>query len=196
MSHKETKQIVGPGKFVAYVYKLYNADSGEILFEVPEKAPDVMVYGVTQDIVPGLAEVLKGLAAGDKFEVTLPPAAAFGERSDDWIKEIDKNVFMTPEGKLVEELVVGAELPMMTDRGFAIRGKVTDITDNKVVMDFNHPFAGMTVRYDGHVDEVRDATEDELNPPQGCCGCGDNCGDGCGENHGDGDCCGGGGCCH
>ena len=184
MSEKETKEKVGPGKFVAYVYKLYNEGNGELLFEVPEKAPDMMVYGVSRDVVPGLAEALRGLSAGDKFEVTLQAEAAFGERSDDWVKELDKAVFTTPEGKVVEELVEGAELPMMTDQGFAIRGKVTGITENKVTMDFNHPFAGMTVRYDGEVMEVRDATSDELNPHSCGCGCHD-CGDsGCGEDHG------------
>lgn len=189
MSEKEIKEKVEPGKFVAYIYKLYNADNGNLLFEVPEKAPDVMVYGVSRDIVPGLAEAIRGLSAGDRFEITLPAAAAFGERSDEWVKEIDKNVFMTPEGKLVEELVEGAELPMMTDQGFAIRGKVTKITDDKVVMDFNHPFAGMTVRYDGEVIEVRDAIPEELAPPSCGCGCGHDCGDGdCGDHCGDGSC--------
>lgn len=191
----EMKEKVQPGKFVAYTYKLYNADSGELLFEVPEKAPDMMVDGVSRDIVPGLAAALSGLSAGDKFEVTVPVEAAFGPRSDEWIKSLDKEVFMTPDGKLVEELKVGAELPMMTDQGFAIRGLVTEITDDKVIMDFNHPFAGMNIRYDGKVIEVRDATPEELNPHScgcGCHDCGDGCGDGCSDHDHDG-CCGG---CH
>lgn len=64
-------------------------------------------------------------------------------------------------------------------------------------MDFNHPFAGMTVEFNGKVEEVREATLEELNPHHGCgCGCGDHgCGDGCdsgcGHDHGG---CGCGGC--
>jgi len=188
---------VEPGKFVSYTYTLRNADTGELLFEVPKQAPDVMIYGVSQDIVPGLAATLKGLAKDDKFEVTLPQEAAFGPRSEDWIRKLDLDVFRDPEGRIVEELTVGAELPMMTDQGFAIRGKILEITDDKVTMDFNHPFSGLNVEYKGKVLEVRDATPEELNHPHSCgCGCHD-CGDGgCGDHNGCGDhdgCCGG---CH
>lgn len=193
MEKKDEK--VAQGKFVAYDYKLYNADNGELLFEVPEKAPDTMIAGVTQDVVPGLAAALDGLKAGDKFEVELPAEAAFGARSEEWISYLDKKIFTTPDGNVIDELKVGARLPMMTDRGFMIQGLVTEITDDKVTMDFNHPFAGLNVRYDGKVIEVRDATEDELHPKGGCCGCGSHgCGDG---DCGGGDCgsgCGGG--CH
>ena len=54
-------------------------------------------------------------------------------------------------------------------------------------MDFNHPLAGKSVRFDGTILAVRDATEEELHPAHGCgCGCHhDNCGDGdCGESCG------------
>ncbi len=85
-----------------------------------------------------------------------------------------------------------------------IKGKVLAITDEHVKMDFKHPFAGLTVRYDGVIDEVRDATPEELQPQHGCgCGCHGGCDhdhdhDGCCGDHGhdDGGCCGNhGGCC-
>lgn len=189
-----TKEVVGPGKFVTYTYRLTDADSGRLLFEAKEDAPDEMVYGVSHEVVPGLIAAMKDLAAGDRFEVTLPPAAAFGERYDDNVVKLEKEIFMR-EGELAEEVVVGAELPMMTAEGFRIQGRVTDIDDKHVTMDFNHPFAGLTVKYDGEVREVRDATPDELKPVSGCCGggcgggCGDGgCGDGCEGGCGDGGC--------
>ena len=61
-------------------------------------------------------------------------------------------------------------LPMMTDQGFAMHGKVMSIGGNEVVMDFNHPFAGKTARYEGKIEGVREATPDELEP-KGCGGC-------------------------
>ena len=39
-----TREVVGPGKFVTYSYKLYNDANGELLFEATSKAPDEMVY--------------------------------------------------------------------------------------------------------------------------------------------------------
>lgn len=195
MSEKK-KETVEPGKFVAYSYKLYNDENGELLFETPAKAPDVMVYGISHEIVPGLVAALKGLAKGDRFETTLPPQAAFGEKNADYLLELDRDIFIR-DGKLAKEVEVGAVLPMMTAEGYRVQGIVTEVGD-KIKMDFNHPFSGLTVRYEGTVEEVRDATPEELQPRHGCGGCGggcgsDSCGDGCGcGSEGDSKgCCGG-----
>ncbi|MDE6811627.1 MAG: FKBP-type peptidyl-prolyl cis-trans isomerase [Muribaculaceae bacterium] len=190
----ENTQKVGPGKYVKYAYKLYNDADGELLFEAKADAPDEMVYGISHEVVPGLIAAMKDLAAGDKFSVTLPPAAAFGDRYEDNVVTLEKEIFER-DGKLAEEVKVGAELPMMTAEGFRIIGKVLEIDDKGIRMDFNHPFAGKTVRYDGEIIEVRDATPEELQPAHGCgcggCGSHNDCGecsdDGCGCDH-DHDC--------
>ena len=179
------KQVVGPGKFVEYTYKLYNDADSSLLFETPKNAPDEMVFGVSPNIVPGLMAAMEGLAVGDKFEVTLPPVAAFGDKTDDMIMQLDKEIFMR-DGKLADEVKPGAVLPMMTADNLRVQGTVTNIGDDKVTMDFNHPFAGLTVRYEGEIVEVRDATPEDL-PQPGCCGgCGGtggcdsgNCAEGC-----------------
>lgn len=185
------KKKVGPGMFVEYSYKLYNDATGDLLFETPEKQPDMMVYGVSQEVVPGLIAAMQGLAEGDKFGVTLPPAAAFGDRHDEDIVELDRSIFMR-DGELAEEVVKGAILPMMTAEGYRVAGTVLEVGD-KIKMDFNHPFAGMTVRYDGEIVKVREATPEELAPVHscggGCCGGDKGCGDSCG-----GGSCGGGSC--
>lgn len=169
-------ETIDNGKFVAFSYKVTDDATGKVLFEAKENAPDMMVYGVTNEIVPGLASTLKGLKAGDKFSVTLPPAIAFGERSDDNIIEVPAEAFMR-DGKMAEEVVVGASLPMMTAEGYTVTGTVMEIGEKGVKMDFNHPFAGLTVNFEGEVREVRPATEEELNPRHGgCCG-------GCGGGH-------------
>lgn len=187
---------VGPGKFVEYSYRLYNDKEDALLFETPADAPDQMVFGVSHDVVPGLIKAMEDLSAGDRFAVTLPPEAAFGPRFEENVVSLEKDIFMR-DGKLVEEVKVGAELPMQTAEGMIIRGRVLEIDDKHVKMDFNHPFAGLTVRYEGEIKNVREATPEELQPAQGhgcggCCGgggscgghdCGDGCGDGCGGCH-------------
>ena len=192
---------VSPGKYVEYSYLLTDAATGRKLFEATKSRPDQMIYGVSQDVVPGLASVMEGLKAGDKFEVTLPPAAAFGERNEEDVVELDHQIFER-DGKLAEEVKVGAALPMMTAEGYRVVGTVVAI-GSKVVMDFNHPFAGLTVTFAGEIETVRDATEEEIHPASGCGGCchGGGCGgdEGCGDEgcggHDDGGCCGGkGGC--
>ena len=176
-------QKVAPGKFVEYAYKLYNDADNKLLFETPKDAPDEMIFGVTPGIVPGLMSAMEGLSKGDRFEVTLPPVAAFGDKSDELIMSLDKEIF-SRDGKLAEEVKVGAVLPMMTADNLRVEGTVVEIGD-KVKMDFNHPFAGLTVRYQGEIVEVRDATPEDL-PQGGCCGgCGGgncdsgSCGSGC-----------------
>lgn len=188
---------VEEGKYVAYSYKVYNDANGELLFETPADRPDAMIYGLSHDVVPGLVAAMKGLAAGDKFSVTLPAEAAFGERYDDNVIKLDKELFMR-DGKLADAVKVGAMLPMMTEQGFQIQGKVLSIGDKEVEMDFNHPFAGLTVKFDGEIKEVRNPTPEEIAALQnhgcGCggCGCGEDHGCGCEDDHcgcGDHHCC-------
>ena len=189
----KSEETVAPGKFVEFAYKVYDVDGDKLLFEAPIDRPDVMIAGVSQEVIPALVSAMEGLKAGDRFETTLPPEAAFGPRSEENVMELDKEIFMR-DGKLADEVKVGAWLPMMTAEGFRVSGRIMEIGDDKVKMDFNHPFAGLTVKYDGEIVEVRDATPEELQPVGGC-GCGhDHCGD-----H-EGGCCGGhhdheGGCC-
>lgn len=178
---------VEEGKLVEYSYKLYNDENGDLLFETPEEQPDVMIYGLSHDVVPGLIVAMKGLKKDDKFTVTLPAEAAFGQRFDDNVIKLDKELFMR-DGQLAEAVKVGAMLPMMTEQGFQVQGKVLSIGDKEVEMDFNHPFAGLTVKFEGEIKDVRTPTPEEIAAMQnhGCgCGChggcedGD-CGDGCG----------------
>lgn len=171
------------GKFVAYSYKLYDNKTGELLFEAKDDAPDTMIYGLSHDVIPGLIAAIKGLSAGDKFSVTLPAEAAFGERFPDNVVTLDKQIFMR-DGKLAEAVEVGAELPMMTEEGFYIKGRVLKISDDGVEMDFNHPFAGLEVKYDGEIKDVRDATPEELKQLESH-GCGGGCCGGCGDGHDD-----------
>lgn len=190
---EKSRQTVQPGKFVQFAYKVYDASNGELLFEAPLSQPDVMVFGASREIIPGLASTMEGLGEGDRFEVELPPAAAFGDYNPEDVLELDREIFMRGD-KMAEEIKVGAMVPMMTAEGYRVMGKVLEIGD-KVKMDFNHPFAGKTVRYQGQIVEVREATEEEIHPTSGCGGC---CGGGCGDSDGDG--CGGGcdskgGCC-
>lgn len=188
----EKEYKVGPGMFVKYSYVLTDIDTDKELFRTPEDEPDEMVFGVSQDIVPGLIAAIDGLKAGDKFEIELPAEAAFGPRHQENVIELDKEIFMR-DGKLAEEVKAGAELPMMTAEGYRVLGRVLEVGD-KVKMDFNHPFAGIAVKYEGKIDEVRPATEEELHPVSGCGCCGGGCGDG---GCGDGDSCGSGcGGCH
>mgnify|MGYP002856831778 CR=1 FL=1 len=204
-------EIITNGKFVEIAYKIFlvEKDGDTMIYEFKENKPDRFVVGYE----PGIPEVftnnIQGLKAGDKFNFILSPIEAFGERDPDWVQVIDKQKFYIDGEFDSERVIVGATIPMFTADKKRITGVVKEITDSTVTIDFNHPYAGETVRYTGKVISVREATEEEKNPPRHCGGCGGGgCGEGdcggCGDggcdkeggcenhHHGDGDCCKGG----
>lgn len=191
------KEKVGEGKLVVYAYELIDTATGDVLFKASAEAPDVMIYGNDSQVVPGLLEVLRDKEADDKFDVELKPAAAFGEVDPDIIMHIPNDAFLNAEGELPKELKIGAELPMMTQAGQVVTGKVLEINSTDVVMDFNHPFAGKTVRFKGEVLEVRTPTPEEAEALSGHGGCGCGCNhDDCGNGEGNCGCGSGCGGCH
>ena len=184
-----TPDTIDKGRFVAFTYKVTDQD-GTLLFEATDAAPDTIVHGHTPGLLPGLESALRGLKAGDRFEVTLSPDDAYGQYDGNIVFRLPYNVFSS-DGKLPETVKAGASLPMMTDAGQKVYGMVTEISPDEVTMDFNHPFAGKTVTFSGKVDQVRPATDEELNPRCGGCGGGGchsgecGCDDGgCGCNDG------------
>ena len=79
---------------------------------------------------------------------------------------------------------------MMNQQGGVMHGKVHEVKDNSVMMNFNHPMAGKTLNFTGKILTVRDATEQELTEGLhgefkqsscggGCSSCGGDCCGGC-----------------
>lgn len=147
------------GKSVKISYKLYNDANGELLFETPRKAPELIVYGISKGIIPGLECVIEGLGTGDRFSVTLSPEVAFGLRAEEYVMQLSAEIFMQ-DGKMavVKE---GDVLDMCTDTGDIVSGRVIKLTPEFVLMDFNHPFAGMTIFCEGKIIEVNDTTQQD-----------------------------------
>ena len=59
-------------------------------------------------------------------------------------------------------LEAGNFLPMADNEGNHLQAKVIEVRDEVVLMDFNHPLAGMVMHFDGQIQDVREATADEL----------------------------------
>jgi len=195
---------IEPGKYVELGYDLYavEADGTEkLVHQTDAEDPEKIVFGVTRGMIAPLEKAIDGLEVGGKFNVTATADEAFGPYDPEQIVELDHDIFVV-DGKFDEKMIkVGALVPMMTADGFHINGLVKEVTADKVKMDFNHPLAGKSVRFDGKILAVRDATPDELQPVHHGCGCGcdhDHCGDhdhNCGNGH-EGHCGCGDGCCH
>ena len=188
---------IEPGKYVEMVYDLYSVEpQGETLVhQVDADDPEKIIFGITPGVIKPLEIAIEGLQAGEKFNIVVSASDGFGMHNPEDVARLEKEIFEI-DGKFdTERIVPGAYIPMITADGFQISGKVVEVTDKEVVMDFNHPMAGKTTRFSGTIKTVRDATDEELHPAKGgCCGgCSHDNGSSCGE----GGCCGSeGGCCH
>lgn len=174
------------GKYVELAYEIFTVDDqGKTsVFKFTRERPDAFVMGMDPGMLEGFIKHITGLKQGDKFVFTLEPADAFGEANPEMVLEIPISTFEVKGEFDRERVYVGAMVPMQTDDGFRIDGRVTAINEEIVTMDFNHQLAGERVCYQGEVVTVRDATPDELKPHHGC-GCG------CGHDHGHDQNCGG-----
>ncbi len=180
------------GSYVEIIYDLYEIgpDGTETLVhQVDTDAPDRLVIGVTPGLVDPLVTALTGLSKGDSFDVSATAEQAFGNRSDEFIMELEKAIFEVNGHFDAEMVYPGEVLPMVTADGFKVQGRVLEVGDKWVKMDFNHPLAGSPVRFKGKVLFVREATPEELQST--CCGCGDGDSHDCGKGSGCGNgCCG------
>ncbi len=149
-------------KVVSITYELREKNKeGEILETVTKESPLTFILGVGA-LLPAFEAKLTGLEEGDAFDFILPTADAYGDYSENAVVTVPKEVFMV-DGVLQEEMLYeGNTIPMMDEEGNKLNGVVTEVKEDHVVMDFNHPLAGMDLCFQGKVIEVRDATASEL----------------------------------
>ena len=130
-------------------------------------------------LVRGLEKALDGHEKGDEFAITLNPADAYGEINEALVQTIDRALF----GDF--DIQVGNVFEADSNNG-PMAVVVKEIKDDKVIVDGNHPLAGKTLNFLIVVEDVREATEEEL--AHGHVHHGGHCPS---EDHGHHCCCGG-----
>ncbi len=130
---------------------------GEVLDELKEPV-EFLVGG--DDLLAKIEASLQGHEPGDRIDLHLEPEEGFGDYDD-------KLVFLEPrklfppeleEGMTFEGLPAGANEEAPRDMLFT----VTEIYPEHVVLDGNHPLAGIALRLHLEVQRVREATEEEI----------------------------------
>ena len=135
-------------------YTLKDTD-GNIL-DQSEDGSFVYLHGA-MNIIPGLEIALSGKAAGEEFNVKVAPEDAYGVRNEEQIQEVPKGMF--EEGVAID---VGMQFHAEGPNGEMIMVTVTEVKDEVVVIDGNHPLADKELHFDVKVVEVREATSEEL----------------------------------
>lgn len=180
---------------MAIEYSVQDSATGNVVDSNVGKAPLEFITGMGQ-IIEGLEQKLLKMEAGEKADVMVEPALAYGEYNEEALQVLPREQFMGID------LVEGMSLYGTSDDGETVQVNVKNFDDENVTIDYNHPLAGKTLMFTVTVLEMRAATEEEIAtgyvggmPSGGCCG-GGSCG---GEGHGhgghhhegEGECCGG-----
>jgi len=114
------------------------------------KEPMTYRHGA-HEIVPGLEQSLEGLAKGDKKHVIVKPADGYGQVDAKAVQEVKKT--LVPEAARK----VGAQLEAKSPDGQSMFPRVTEVKEDTVVLDFNHPLAGKTLFFDVTILDVKSA---------------------------------------
>ena len=122
--------------------------------------PLVYLHGGYDGIFPVLEETLHAKKVGDVLQIKLLPEEAFGDYDEELILVEDAKLFP-------ENIEVGMSFERVSEDGEEeVVYRVTDIADGKVVVDGNHPLAGVALVFDVTVAEVRPATTEEIKHGQ------------------------------
>ncbi len=161
-------------KKVAVSYEL--TVDGKVEDRADENNPLEFIPGHGQ-LLAGFEDAILGLEPGQTFELTLTPEQGYGEWDEQYKAELPKSIFVI-DGELAKDILVpGNTVPLTTKGGQTMVGKVVEVNDETVTMDFNHPMAGKTLHFTGKVLEVREPTFEEIQEllsrkSRGCdCGC-------------------------
>ena len=143
------------GKLVTIIYDLYvDGFDGELIESVKETEPLTFLIG-DGEMLETFEEKLSGLNEGDSFKFQLTKDEAYGEEDEDAIVEFPKSTF-SEDGGIPE---VGDYVPMEDEDGTVFDGVAIEITDDFVVIDFNHPLAGEDLYFEGKVIKVEEPSK-------------------------------------
>ena len=161
-------------RIVSFHYTLRDPE-GRVLDSSAGNPPIAYLEGAGQ-IIDGLDEQLRTVAAGVKTRVQVPAARAYGERDPGQVQRV-KRALLPVEG----ELQIGETFRTGEDRQAPVV-TVVGIEGDEVLLDGNHPLAGVELTFEVEIIAAREATPEELSygHAQSGAGGGGGCGEGCG----------------
>jgi len=151
-------------KVVTVSYTLTaNKDNGpeELIEQTSDEHPFAFLFGFG-GVLPDFEANLSQKKKGDKFDFRIMAENGYGQFEKDYVVKVDKAAFLI-DGKFDDSRVkVGNDVEMNDAEGNRLIGRVLQITESFVEMDFNHPLAGFDLHFIGEVLDVRNATNEEL----------------------------------
>ncbi|MDY6979011.1 MAG: peptidylprolyl isomerase [Pseudomonadota bacterium] len=152
--NQQLEDAIADNKYVELKYKVIDQKSGSVLTEV--EYPIGYVHGVNEVLAPAVMAELEGKLAGDVLEVPIDCNELFGPRDESLV--IVESIENVPE----EYREVGTSILMENDRGQTKTFLVTRVDKKTVTIDGNNPLCGRQVIFKLEIQEVRDASEEEI----------------------------------
>ena len=141
---------VSSGKQVALEYTMKLDDQSVVDSNVGGEP--LRVTQGKHELVPGLEKALEGMAVGEKKKVTVAPPEAYGTVDPKAFQEVDRKMVPANAQK------VGMQLEGTTTDGRKVFPRISEVKNETVVLDFNHPLAGKTLHFDVKVLDVAQAS--------------------------------------
>ena len=134
------EKTIQAGSKVKFDYTL--TVDGKVIESSEGKAPLEYTHGQGM-IIPGLEKALEGLKVGQTTKVTVPPEEAYGPVNPQGVLDLPKSQ-LAPGAQAVQ----GSILTVQNKDGQSFNGTITEVKEESIVIDFNHPLAGKQLTFD------------------------------------------------
>ena len=129
-------------------YRIVTLDDGSEFDSSAGRDPLEFTVGSGQ-VIPGFDKAVEGMAVGDNKSVRLEPDEAYGPRHDQLVQEVDRS--MLPDDLDPKE---GMALQSSSPDGQVMQFMVTDVSEQSITVDANHPLAGQALSFDIELVEI------------------------------------------
>jgi FKBP-type peptidyl-prolyl cis-trans isomerase SlyD len=137
-------------------YTLKN-DAGDVIDSSQGKEPMPFIQG-HGNIIPGLESALEGMKIGESCDISVKPEEGYGAYHDEGVQDIPMDALQG-----IDNLEVGMELQSQDEQGNPFIVHIKSINEDSVTVDANHPLAGQILHFSVSIENVREATKDELD---------------------------------
>jgi FKBP-type peptidyl-prolyl cis-trans isomerase SlyD len=147
-------ELMNKPRFVSFHYTLKDKTGAE-LDTSRDGEPMMFLEGASQ-IIPGLESGIRELRTGDKKQIQILAADAYGARDESLVIEVSKTELPTKELRIGQQFRVSR--PNQSPQVF----RVTGLTPTHATLDANHPLAGEDLTFHVEITGTREATAQEI----------------------------------
>ncbi len=130
-------------------------EDGTLFGSSRETGPVEFIVGEST-LIPAFENAVIGMEEGERRSVSMEAKEAFGERKEELIHTMSKDQLPSHI-----EPQVGKAVEFRSDQGPNVRALITDVTEDSLTIDANHPLAGKKVNFDIELVEIEKQLKSE-----------------------------------